>query len=236
MPEGEVGVKFVGDPSDAVKAAKKVQDEANKIADEAKKADKEAKRVSRQISAVRKKITKLTLAITGFAAAVYASLKPFKDHVVEAKKLSKALEITYEKAQELMIAERQSGLGAGAIRSAIEGLARAQAQGKISRDMRQLGFSLSEIERLRPDQLFDVLSKRLREGGISVGQLNAAINILGSQGADVALKLSANFEHFRDIAKDTGKIISEEAFEKLIKETNTLTASLEVMSRKLLID
>jgi hypothetical protein len=144
------------------------------------------------------------------------------------------LEINYEKAQELIIAERQSGLAIGAIRSAIEGLARAQAQGMISRDMQNLGFSLSEIATLRPDQLFDALSKKLRDGGLSVRQLQAAVNILGSQGADVALKLSANFEHFRDIAKDTGKIISEEAFEKLIKETNTLTASLEVMSRKLL--
>lgn len=234
MPEQPVDLVFGGDPSGAVNAAKKVQDETNKIGDKAKVANESFLQISSELSQVRGKIGKITLGITGFAAAAYAAIKPFRDHVSEAEKLSRALEINYEKAQELIIAERQSGLAIGAIRSAIEGLARAQAQGMISRDMQNLGFSLSEIATLRPDQLFDALSKKLRDGGLSVRQLQAAVNILGSQGADVALKLSANFEHFRDIAKDTGKIISEEAFEKLIKETNTLTASLEVMSRKLL--
>lgn len=234
MPEQPVDLVFGGDPSGAVNAAKKVQDETNKIGDKAKVANESFLQISSELSQVRGKIGKITLGITGFAAAAYAAIKPFRDHVSEAEKLSRALEINYEKAQELIIAERQSGLAIGAIRSAIEGLARAQAQGMISRDMQNLGFSLSEIASLRPDQLFDALSKKLRDGGLSVRQLQAAVNILGSQGADVALKLSANFEHFRDIAKDTGKIISEEAFEKLIKETNTLTASLEVMSRKLL--
>ena len=234
MPEQPVDLVFGGDPSGAVNAAKKVQDETNKIGDKAKVANESFLQISSELSQVRGKIGKITLGITAFAAAAYAAIKPFRDHVSEAEKLSRALEINYEKAQELIIAERQSGLAIGAIRSAIEGLARAQAQGMISRDMQNLGFSLSEIASLRPDQLFDALSKKLRDGGLSVRQLQAAVNILGSQGADVALKLSANFEHFRDIAKDTGKIISEEAFEKLIKETNTLTASLEVMSRKLL--
>jgi len=234
MPEQPVDLVFGGDPSGAVNAAKKVQDETNKIGDKARVANESFLQISSELSQVRGKIGKITLGITGFAAAAFAAIKPFRDHVSEAEKLSRALEINYEKAQELIIAERQSGLAIGAIRSAIEGLARAQAQGMISRDMQNLGFSLSEIASLRPDQLFDALSKKLRDGGLRVRQLQAAVNILGSQGADVALKLSANFEHFRDIAKDTGKIISEEAFEKLIKETNTLTASLEVMSRKLL--
>jgi len=234
MPEQPVDLVFGGDPSGAVNAAKKVQDETNKIGEKAKVANESFLQISSELSQVRGKIGKITLAITAFAAAAYAAIKPFRDHVSEAEKLSRALEINYEKAQELMLAERKSGLASGAIRSAIEGLARAQAQGMISRDMQNLGFSLSEIAKLRPDELFDSLSRKLKEGGLSVRQLQSAVNILGSQGAEVALKLAANFEHFRDVAQETGKIISEEAFEKLIKETDTLFARLEVLSRQVL--
>ncbi len=232
MPEQPVDLVFGGDPSGAVNAAKKVQDETNKIGDKAKVANESFLQISSELSQVRGKIGKITLAITAFAAAAYAAIKPFRDHVSEAEKLSRALEINYEKAQELMLAERKSGLASGAIRSAIEGLARAQAQGMISRDMQNLGFSLSEIAKLRPDELFDSLSKRFKEGALTTRQFQAAVNVLGQDGANVALKLAANFEHFRNVAKDTGKIVSEEAFEKLIKETDTLYARLEVLSRK----
>jgi len=234
MAEQPVDIVFGGDPSGAVNAAKKVQAETNKIGDKAEVANKSFSEISSEVSQIRGKILKITLAVTGFAAAAYAAIKPFRDHVSEAEKLSRALEINYEKAQELIIAERESGLAIGSIRSAIEGLARAQAQGMISKDMQNLGFSLSEIANLRPDELFDALSQKLRDGGLSVRQLQAAINVLGSEGADVALKLSANFEHFRDIAKETGKVISEEAFEKLIKEKNNLIARMEVLSREVL--
>ena len=97
----------------------------------------------------------------GLAALAYIGLNKalsginaIRDHVDEAEKLSRALEVSYEKAQELTIAEREAGLAAGSIRSAIEGIAQAQAQGMISADMQNLGFNLSEIADLKPDLSF----------------------------------------------------------------------------------
>lgn len=234
MPEEQVGIKFVGDPSDAVNAAKKVQNETNKIGDEGEKVNSTFSSISSEVTQLRGKIGKIVVAVTAFGAAAYAALRPFREHVAEANKLSRALEISSEKAQVLMIAERKSGLAAGSIRSAIEGLARSQAEGFFSKEMRTLGFTLEEIDKLKPDELFDALSQKLRGNRLPIRQMHAAMNVLGKDGAEVALLLSKNFEYFRDVAKESGKIVSEEAFEKLNKETNTLLARMEVLSNEVL--
>ncbi len=232
MPEGEVGVKFVGDPSDAVNAAKKVQNETNKIGDEAEKTGGAFDGVNVMVSRLTKRI--------GLAAAAYKLLnKAFQgrgfihNHVEDAKELAKAIEVSLEKAQELTIAERESGLAMGSIRSAIEGIARAQAQGILSADMQNLGLSIAEIQKLRPDQLFDAVSRRLNEGGLNARQFRAAIAVLGQDGADVAIKLAGGFEKFREIAKDSGKIIKESTFKVLNEETRKFSATVEVMAERL---
>jgi hypothetical protein len=121
----------------------------------------------------------------------------------------------------------------GSIRSAIEGIARAQAQGILSADMQNLGLSIEEIQKLRPDQLFDAVSRRLNEGGINARQFRAAIAVLGQDGADVAIKLAGGFEKFREIAKDSGKIIKESTFKVLNEETRKFSATVEVMAERL---
>jgi hypothetical protein len=233
MPEGEVGVKFVGDPSDAVNAAKKVQNETNKIGDEAEKTGGAFDGVNVMVSRLTKRI--------GLAAAAYKLLnKVFQsrgfihNHVEDAKKLAKAIEVSLEKAQELTIAERESGLAMGSIRSAIEGIARAQAQGILSADMQNLGLSIEEIQKLRPDQLFDVVSRRLNEGGINARQFRAAIAVLGQDGADVAIKLAGGFEKFREIAKDSGRIIEESTFKVINNESRRFIATVQVMAEEVI--
>jgi len=233
MPEGEVGVKFVGDPSDAVNAAKKVQNETNKIGDEAEKTGSAFDGVNVMVSRLTKRI--------GLAAAAYKLLnKVFQsrgfihNHVEDAKKLSKAIEVSLEKAQELTIAERETGLAMGAIRSAIEGIARAQAQGILSADMQNLGLSIEEIQKLRPDQLFDVISKRLNEGGINARQFRAAIAVLGQDGADVAIKLAGGFENFRELAKDSGRIIEESTFKVINNQGRRFIATVKVMAEEVI--
>ena len=148
--------------------------------------------------------------VAAVAAVAVAGIgvNTLRKRISEYEKLSRAIEVSYEKAQELAIAERDAGLQTDAIRSSIEGLAEAQAG--ISPELRRLGFTVQEIKELRPDELFDNLSKRLNEGGLSARQFDAAINVLGKDGAEVALAMAGGFEDFRKIARESGKIISEE--------------------------
>jgi len=228
MPEEQVGIKFVGDPSDAVNAAKKVQNETNKIGDEAEKTETGFQKINGSVMKLAKRVGLAAIAFVGLKKA-FEGLSYIRAHVVEARKLSRAIEVSLEKAQELTIAERQAGLAAGSIRSAIEGIARSQAQGILSVDMQNLGLSIEEIQKLRPDQLFDTLSRRLNEGGVNARQYKAAINVLGKDGADVAIKLASGFEDFRKIARDSGEIIAESTFKILNNESRRFIATVQVM-------
>jgi len=233
MANQGVEINFSGDPSDAVAAARKVQSETNEIGKEGEKSNTIFGKLSGSMVQLAKRASVAALAYIGLNKAI-SGIGAIRDHVNEAEKLSRAIEVSYEKAQELAIAEREAGLEAGAIQSAIEGIAEAQSQGMISEDMQNLGFNLSEISKLKPDELFDTLSKRLSEGGLNARQFRAAVNVLGNEGADVALKLAGNFEYFRDVAKESGEIISEEAFGKLIDETDLFSAQISVIGEDIL--
>ena len=230
MAEQPVDLKITADPSEAVNAAKKVQTEVNNVGESAEKSGKSFDKINNGLI----QWSKNALKTLGAMLLIDKALKATVGYVNEAEKLSRALEISYEKAQELTIAEREAGLAAGSIRSAIEGIAQAQAQGMISRDMQNLGFNLSEIADLKPDELFDSLSKRLSEGDLNARQFQAAVNVLGQDGADVALKLAGNFEYFRDVAKESGQVISEEVFEETIEQSDKLLASLKIMGEDVL--
>jgi hypothetical protein len=233
MAAEKVDLIFGGDPSGAVNAAKKVTEETNKVGQSGKLASESFLQISSEVSQIRNRVGKVTLAVTALATAAYALVRPFKRHVEEAEKLSRAIETSYENAQELAIAEREAGLAAGSIRSAIEGIAMAQAQGIVSPDLLNLGFTFEEIKEQKPDELFDTLSKRLGEGKLTAIQFEAAVNTLGQNGSEVALKLAGNFEDFREVAKDSGRIIKEETFAELISESDLFIAQIEEMGESI---
>ncbi len=208
-----VDIKFTADPSDAVNAAKRVQQETNKIADSGDQVAQNTSKASVNMIGFAKHALKALGAITLLQKAM-AGIGYISKHVDEAEKLSRALEISYEKAQELSIAEREAGLAAGTVRRAIEGIAKAQAQGFLSKDLLNLGVSLDDIRSKKPDEIFDSIAKKFKEGGLSARQYDAAIKIFGENGSALALKMAANFEYFREVARDSGEVISEETFGK----------------------
>lgn len=233
MPSEQFDFIFRADASEAVEEAKKVTDETNKI----KKSSEENNKTLKE---QRKELRKLTSRILGAAAAalalkkVYDSFAVFKDHVDEAEKLSRAIETSYENAQELAIAEREAGLAAGSIRTAIEGIATAQAAGIVSPDLLNLGFTFKEINEQKPDELFNTLSSRLSEGSLTALQFEAAVSVLGDNGSEVALKLASNFEKFRDVARDSGQIIKEETFGALINESDLFLGQIQQMGEDII--
>ena len=176
MPSEQFDFIFKGDASDAVSAAKKVTDETNKIQQSGDETNASFTRVGASVKNLAGRLLKATVA--AFALKKVADgMTAFRDHVDEAEKLSRAIETSYENAQELAIAEKEAGLAAGSIRSAIEGIATAQAQGIVSPDLLNLGLTFAEIRDKKPDELFDVLSKRLSEGNLTARQFEAAVNV-----------------------------------------------------------
>ena len=233
MPSEQFDFIFKGDASDAVSAAKKVTDETNKIQQSGDETNASFTRVGASVKNLAGRLLKATVA--AFALKKVADgMTAFRDHVDEAEKLSRAIETSYENAQELAIAEKEAGLAAGSIRSAIEGIATAQAQGIVSPDLLNLGLTFAEIRDKKPDELFDVLSKRLSEGNLTARQFEAAVNVLGDSGSEVALKLAGNFETFRDIARDSGKIIEEETFGALIEQGDIFQGQITVLGEEIL--
>lgn len=228
-----VDVIFNGDPSQAVDAAKKVQAETNKIG---KEGDKSSKSIDKMGGSMAD-FAMGTLKAIGLMAVLKKALDGLgviNTHVKEAEKLSRALEISYEKAQELAIAEREAGLAAGTIREAIEGIATAQAQGFINRDLVNLGISLDDIRNKKPDEIFDAIAESFKEGGITARQYDAALNIMGKNASDLALKMAANFDYFREVAKNSGEVIREETFGELIKQQDVFGANIKVIGEDIL--
>jgi hypothetical protein len=228
-----VDIKITADPSDAVNAAKRVQQETNKIADSGDQVAQNTSKANVNMVGFTKNILKALGSITLLQKAM-AGIGYISKHVDEAEKLSRALEISYEKAQELSIAEREAGLAAGTVRRAIEGIAKAQAQGFLSKDLLNLGVSLDDIRSKKPDEIFDSISKKFKEGDLSARQYDAALKIFGENGSALALKMAANFEYFREIARDSGKVISEETFGKLISETDRFSGQIKVIAEDIL--
>lgn len=230
MPSEKVDLIFGGDPSGAVNAAKKVTEETNKVAQSGKQASQNFEQISNGASQLVARVKKAALAVTALGAAAYALVRPFKRHVQEAEKLSRALEISYEKAQELTIAEKEAGLAVGSIREAIEGIARAQAKGIISPDLLKLGLSFEQINKAKPDELFDILSKKFSQGSLTAKEFQSAVNIMGSSGSQVILKMAGNFEQFREIARNSGKIIANETFGKIIHESEVFLGQIKSLA------
>ena len=222
MPGEPFEIIFKGDPSDAVQAAKTVAAETNKIADADKKRDGIIDKINGKLSIMAKTMALAAVAATGFG------IKKLKDQIDHYEKLSRAIEVSYEKAQEYAIAERDAGLATDSVREAIEGLAKAQAG--YSPELRRLGFTLQEIRDLKPDELFDSLSKRLNSGELSAREFDAAVKVLGKSGGEVALALQGGFESFRQTARDSGRIIKEETFASLIGESDRFLAQVKVMA------
>lgn len=233
MPSEQFDFIFKGDASDAVEAAKKVAGETNKITKAAEESSKSLKQQLVDLKNLAKK--HLIAEASAFALKkIYDSFASFKDHVDEAEKLSRAIETSYENAQELAIAEREAGLAAGSIRSAIEGIATAQASGIVSPELLNLGFTFKEINEQKPDELFNTLSTRLSEGSLTALQFEAAVSVLGDNGSEVALKLASNFEKFRDVARDSGQIIKEETFGVLMAETDLFLGQIQQMGEDIM--
>lgn len=237
MATEKVDVIFGGDPSDAVNAAKQVEKATNDVGKAGNVAGEGFLRIGSEIAQMKGKLKGAAVALAAFTATVYAVLRPFKSHVSMSKELAENLEISAEKAQELALAEKMAGLEAGTVRDAIESIAELQAQGMvggISNDFLRLGVSLEDIRTKKPDEIFDKIADNAKDAELGLLQINAATKVLGSNGVPLIKSFSENFQFFRDEAKESGKIISDETFEKIIKSGSKMFATIEIFIERVL--
>ena len=237
MATEKVDFIFGGDPSDAVNAAKQVEKATNDVGKAGNIAGEGFSTIGSKIAQIGRNLRGAAIALAAFSATAYAILRPFKSHVSMSKELAENLEISAEKAQELALAEKMAGLEAGTVRDAIENIAEMQAQGMvggISDDFLRLGVSLGDIRTKRPDEIFDKIAANAKGAKLGLLEINAATKVLGSDGVRLLKSFSENFQFFRDEAKESGKIISDETFEKIIKSGSKMVATIEIFIERVL--
>ena len=237
MATEKVDFIFGGDPSDAVNAAKQVEKATNDVGKAGNIAGEGFSTIGSKIAQIGRNLRGAAIALAAFSATAYAILRPFKSHVSMSKELAENLEISAEKAQELALAEKMAGLEAGTVRDAIENIAEMQAQGMVggvSNDFLRLGVSLGEIRTKRPDEIFDKIASNAKGAKLGLLEINAATKVLGSDGVRLLKSFSENFQFFRDEAKESGKIISDETFEKIIKSGSKMVATIEIFIERVL--
>jgi len=237
MATEKVDFIFGGDPSEAVNAAKQVEKATNDVGKAGNIAGEGFLRIGSEIAQMGRKLRGAAIALAAFSATAYAILRPFKSHVSMSKELAENLEISAEKAQELALAEKMAGLEAGTVRDAIENIAEMQAQGMVggvSNDFLRLGVSLEDIRTKRPDEIFDKIAANAKGAKLGLLEINAATKVLGSDGVRLLKSFSENFQFFRDEAKESGKIISDETFEKIIKSGSKMVATIEIFIERVL--
>lgn len=213
-----VDIDIAVDPSDGVRALKQVADQQNRIAN----ADKTSLVASERLLKVRQTISRVTT-----AGLVFLAGKVVADtlaHVKATEALARSLDVTRQKAQELALAEKEAGLSEGSIKDAIISI--AEAQGRNADELKRLGFSYQEIRQASPVDLFEQLSEKLKQGEVSATEFADALTVTG-ENRDVVRALTGDFSDLQAQVRESGKIIEEEAFDKMIDGSRNLTEAIK---------
>lgn len=240
-----VDIEVNTDPSDTIAALKKVVESLNSVTEtnkgiaesikqvtqESEKSEKAQKKAGLAARAWKSSMDGLVkVAKTGVAtlgAALAKSAFDTYQHIRAADALSKALEVTTQRAQSLAIAEKEAGLSKGSVQSAIESL--AVAQGRQADELRRMGFSFDEIRSTNAVELFDQLAERIHNGSIGAIYLSDAITVLGGD-TELVKALTGEFSELEKQAIESGRVIEDDVFEKAVNGSRNLSEAIKDLS------
>jgi len=211
-----VTIEFQSEGDDAIRDAKALSDELDKT----NKASDKSVGVTNLLVFARRRL----LAVSTAIAAVGLGKKLLS----EAKAIdtvSQAFEVSSEKVQAWAIAAEQSKTSIDSINEAILSLAREQ--GADSSVFRKMGLDLQEVRRAQPEELFEMVRKKIEEGGMTAIETGAAVQAMGSKGEEVFLALSNGFSLFAEQAKQDGRVISEGALDPMNESLSKLDQSFD---------
>lgn len=209
-----------------------------KILLDGKEAASEANRAGRAISELDTTVMRVGKSILGMFA-----LDRIKESVVQTIEWADAMNdaakkvgIASEQMQLFNLAAKQTGTDIASITQAMKFLAQnmAEATNKETSEaalaFQQLRVSMDQVRGLRPDQMFLVLSERVRLLPDSVQKTSAALTLLGRTAQDLFPAMREGFAEATKKAKELHAVVSEadmEALEALKKKSSTLGAQLQ---------
>jgi hypothetical protein len=152
------------------------------------------------------------LAATFTVGAVVDFAKEIIDLGGTLTDLSNKTKINVESLQEIKYAVEQNGSSIEAFTGATDQMNNKLVEGtKGTQDaLRQLGFTLSDLRRLAPEEAFSALADRIKEIPDPMRQTNLAMELFGKSGVELLPAIRAGFSDLRQEARDTGQVISEE--------------------------
>ena len=185
------------------------------------------------------KSTAMTLGVAFGASQLIGGLKSLTAEMDAVDKRSGVLNISAERYQQFAYAARRTGTEIGTVESAMKRmdmtLAKAVSGEKSAIDaFRALGLEVSDIRKLKPDELFDLVAKSIGEIGDPAEKSAAQIALFGKNGAELNNFLR-DYLKLGDEAREKGMLFSNEDIKAAAELTNSMT-DLSTAIKVLVVD
>lgn len=173
------------------------------------------------------KSTAMTLGVAFGASQLIGGFKSLTAEMDGIDKRSGVLNISAERYQQFAYAARRTGTEIGTVESAMKRmdmtLAKAVSGEKSAIDaFRALGLEVSDIRKLKPDELFDLVAKSIGEIGDPAEKSAAQIALFGKNGAELNNFLR-DYIRYGEEAKKNGLLFSKEDVEAAKNLTDAMT-------------
>jgi len=153
-------------------------------------------------------------------AAVAAAIKSVVDYGGKINDLSNRTFQSKTELQEFDYIAQQTGTSLEAFVNAEKKLAVAQQDAlRGSKEQAELfekfGFTMADLERLNPHQIFMLMSEAIRKSSLSGESMNAVIKLMGRSANELIPAMKEGFDGMIDRAHRLGLILSDEVITKL---------------------
>jgi hypothetical protein len=130
--------------------------------------------------------------------------------------LARRTGISAEAVQELDFVAKQSGSTFDQVAGAIGQMANRLTEGDKGAvgALKAMGFSLKEVQAMAPDQAFQAIAERIAEIPDPMHRTAIAMDVFGKSGAQMLPVITSDIGGLRDVARETGVVISNELIAK----------------------
>lgn len=120
--------------------------------------------------------------------------------------------LTAEAVQELDFVAQQSGSNFDTISDAIAKMSKALINGDagVVKDLEALGLSAAALKDMAPDQAFEAIAAAIAQVPDPMMRSKVAMDIFGKAGADLLPVLISDIGGLRDVARESGAVISND--------------------------
>lgn len=185
-------------------------------------------------------IIKFTLLITAAGVAVGKFILNQANNASQLKDLAFQIDTTTKAIQGLKYAAAATGADFDQLSSAMERIRRTQSDAltgnkESQKDYERLGFTLDDLKRLRPEEIFKRISAQVANGTAGARSYSAIIGVMGKEAKTIISKMRNGVAELSDEFANSGLVIKrnvidqlDEVDKKWKKLTTTIKAGIDV--------